>query len=798
MLRQFRKSPGFTLAVVATLALTVALSTTVFSVLDAVFLRPLPYNHPERIFALRTISTQGYTQPASYPEFLDWRRDAAPQINVAGYSGISSEINAELNGAAVALHAVSTTDNFFDVLGVKPRLGRTFEPGEEDSARGFVAVLSYEVWHDLFAARTDAIGEKIKLDGRPYTVIGVMPQGFRFPVDRTDAIYFPLHLTKNQRDARGNHWLWTIARTGAGVTRTQAQSRLEQIFAHLAEIYPGTKGRRVQCIDLATNILGNSAPALRLLLYGVVALIAIGCVNLAGLLLARGVRMEQEIAIRSALGAGRARLVARLLSENLAQAIAGGLLGILLADLLIETTRLLLASALNRGAEVELNGTVLAVSLTVSILTSVLAGLWPALRLSTASAANSLRAGNRGGMDRGQHRLRAAFVCVQVSLALVLLITSGLVFRELARLQQADFGFDPSHILTAEVDLSPGTYEKTDVFTSFFHPMLERAASIPGVRAAGLIQVLPIQNWGWNSDIQIVGQPPAPPNQERLAEYRMVTSGYFPAFGVRLLRGRFLDEKIDTPNSQRVMVVNQRFVDRFIPPALDPIGQAILDGDDKVVIVGVVSNIRQSVFQPALAEMDMPLYQIPPNLRNQYISSMQLVLATANAPQTIIPDLRRLFGDLDRTLPFRAPQSMDEVVASALTFERLENWAFGSFAALALMLALIGLYGLISHEVELARRDMGIRIALGASRGRMFRLVYSRVGAMLAIGVAGGVLATFAARKLIATVVPLHSGRDAETITALIAIFAAVSLAAAFLPAHRAATVDPMASLRAE
>ena len=795
--RQFRRAPVFTLTVIATLGLTVGLSTAVFSVMDAVFLRPLPYDQPDRIFSLRTYSPQGYTQPASYPEFLDWRRDAAAFSTVGAYNSFQS-VNAELAGGAVSLHAVAASDNFFDVLGVKPLLGRTFNRGEEEPGRNFVAVLSQEVWRDFFGARTDAIGAKIKLDGRPYTVIGVMPAGFRFPISRTGAIYFPLNMTPRQREARGSHWLPTIARLAAGISREEAQSRFDQAFTHLVEAHPESKGRRVRLIDLQTFTVGNSSAALRLLLYGVLALIAIGCVNLAGLMFARGVRMEQEMAIRSALGASRVRLIGRLLSENLVHAVVGGALGLLLADVLLEATRALLASALNRGAEVRVNETVLMASLAVSILTSLIAGLWPALRLSTTSAANSLRSGNRGGMDRGQNRLRAAFVCVQVSLALVLLVTSGLVFRELARLQQADFGFDPSRILAAEIDLSPGSYENRDVVTSFYTPLLERAGAIPGVQSAGLIQVLPIQTWGWNSDVQIAGQPPPPPNQERLAEYRLVTPGYYAAFGIRLVRGRLLDEKIDTPTSQRVMVVNESFVRRFIPPGLDPVGQAVLDGQDKVAIVGVVSDIRQSVLQPALAETDIPISQIPPMMRNQFMSSMQLVLRTANAPGTVVADLRRMFTDLDRTLPFRTPETMEEVVAEALTLNRLENWAFASFAALALVLALIGLYGLISHEVELSRRDMGIRIAVGASRGRIFALVYRRVGVMLGIGVAGGILATMAARQLVATVVPVHAGRDAATLIALTGIFAAVSLAAAFLPARRAATVDPMESLRVD
>ncbi len=796
-IRRFRQAPAFTLTVIATLGLTVGLSTTIFSVMDAVFLRPLPYPQPERMFSLRTYSPQGYTQPAAYPEFVDWRREGAPFAEVGGYSTFQS-VNAELSGGAVSLHAVLTSDNFFSVVGVKPLLGRTFERGEEDLGRNSVAVLSHEVWHDFFGEQPEAVGAKIKLDGVPYTVIGVMPQGFRFPISRTNAIYIPLKMTTMQRESRGNHWLPTVARLRPGVSREEAQSRFDQTFAHLAEAHPETKGRRIRLIDLRTFTVGDSRNALRLLLYGVLALIAIGCVNLAGLLFARGVRMEQEMAIRSALGASRSRLIARLLSENLVHAILGGALGLLLADVLLDATRRLLASALSRGAEVHLNGTVLAASLTVSILTSVIAGLWPALRLSTTSAANSLRSGNRGGMDRGQNRLRASFVCVQVSLAMVLLVTAGLVFRELARLQRSDFGFQPASILTAEVDLSPGTYENRDVVASFYTPLLEHVGSIPGVQSAGLIQIVPIQNWGWNSSVEIVGQPPPPPDQERLAEFRLVTPGYFPVFGIRLIRGRMLSDKLDTPESQQTMVVNERFVERYILRGLDPVGQALKDGKDKVIIVGVVSNIRQSVYEPALAEMDYPVSQIPPAMRSQFVASMHLVMRTANAPASIIADVRRTFAELDKTLPFRTPQTMDEIVSEALTLQRLENWAFASFAVLALVLALLGLYGLISHEVELSRRDIGIRIAVGASRGRIFKLVYKRVGGMLAIGLAGGIAGTWAARQLIATVVPVQAGRDAETLIVLTGIFAAVSLAAAFLPARRAATVDPMQSLRVD
>jgi putative ABC transport system permease protein len=372
------------------------------------------------------------------------------------------------------------------------------------------------------------------------------------------------------------------------------------------------------------------------------------------------------------------------------------------------------------------------------------------------------------------------------------------VFQALARLQHAEFGFDPSHILTAEINLSPAAFKDRDAMADFYRPMLEKVRAIPGVTDAGLIQILPIQNWGWNSDIRIVGQPAPPANQERLAEYRMVTPGYFPVFGVKLVKGRLLDDKLDTPTSAPVVVVNERFVERFIPAGVDPIGQGIQDGKTPTTIVGVVKNIRQSIFNPPLAEADYPVSQIPAQFTAQALSTMQLAVRTSGPPTAITQDLRRTFADIDKTLPFRTPESMEGVIASAVTLQRLENWLFGSFAALALVLALIGLYGLVSHEVELSRRDMGIRVAIGATRGRIFGLVYRRVGIMLAGGLAAGAVATYAARKLLAAVVTLKPERDLASLLGLAGVFLAVALLAAFVPARRAATVDPMSSLRAE
>ena len=538
-LRMIRNNPGFAFVVIATLALTVALGTTVFSVLYAVFIQPLPYHQPDRIVSLRTISPQNYQQPASYPEFLDWRRDARSFSALAAYSTYGS-VNFQTGGASIALHSVAASDNFFDVFGVKPTLGRTFQPGEEQPGRNFVTVLSHEVWQTQFGGRPDALGSKVKLDGLTYTVIGVMPAGFRFPINQTESIYLPLHMRENQRTGRGNHWLPTVARLKDGVTPQAAQAEMSSVLNQLGHIYPDTRGRRVKLIDLASFTVGNTGAALHLLVYAVLALLAIGCVNIAGLLFARGVRLQGEAAMRSVLGAPRFTLIRQFLTESLLFALAGGVLGIALAYALIAATKVLLVASLARGVDVHLNLPALATSLLIATVTSLLAGLFPAIRVSGASMNLALRSGSRTSAGRGQHRLRAAFVVTQVALALVLLVTAGLLFRQLSGLFHTPLGFNPDHILTAEIDLSPGVYEKRDVLANFYTPLLERVQAIPGVRAAGLIQLVPIQNYGWNSDVHIAGQPPAPPNEERLAEYRLLTPGYYRVFGLPVLPRPFL------------------------------------------------------------------------------------------------------------------------------------------------------------------------------------------------------------------------------------------------------------------
>jgi len=792
--RQVYKAPGFAATAIVTLALAIGVTTAVFTVIDAVMIRPLPFDHPEEIFYLQTNSPQGYLQPSSYPEYLEWRRENEVFSALAGYS--SGSANFEGPAGPVALQSVSTTDNYFDVFGVRPILGRTFAAGEDQPGKNDVAVLSYELWQQAFGGQASALGQTIKLNGGAYTVIGVMPASFRYPLRMRGAIYTPLHIPKELAESRGTHWLPALGRLKPGVSPAQAQANMNQVIAAISRAHPDEQGRWCELIELKLRSIGDSQKPLEVLIFAVLTLLAIGCVNVAGLLLARGVKREREMALRTAIGAGRWRIVRQLLIESLLLALAGAIGGTLLAYGLIELTRKLLITALARGADVNLSGTGLLVALAVAVIASLVAGLIPAFRLSGTAPTHALKTTRSSGASRGQHRLRASFVVAQISLSLVLVVISGLLLRALAGLRATDLGFEPKGLAATEIDLSKGSYEGRDIVSALYLPLVQRVRALPGVKEAGLIQMMPIQDSGMNGDVHITGHAPDPPNEERLAEIRAVNSSYFRTMGIPLLRGRLLDEKLDTLTSPHVIVVNKAFVDKFLSKDENPIGMH-LDGRD-VTIVGVVGSIRQDITQSPMAEMDFPISQIPVKDMLTDLSGMQLVVRAADKPESVIASLRQSLHETDPSIPFRQPLTMGDIIRDVLVFERLENWLLGTFAAFAALLAIVGLYALISHEVELSTHDIGVRMALGSTRVSVLTAVYRRVSSMLLAGVAVGLILTWAVRKLVASMLVMHAAKDAPVIAGLAAAMLTAGMLAVLLPAKRAASVDPMVALRYE
>lgn len=798
-LRQLRNAPGFALVVVFTLALAIGVSTAVFSVLDATVVRPLPYNDPDRIVQLNTRSPQGYTQPASWLQYVDWRRENRTLLALAGYQ--VSSANVESSSGTMAVRAVYGTDNFFDVFAVNPLLGRTFTAGEDSPGRNDVVVLSYDLWRRDFGGRVEVLGSALKVDGVVNTVIGVMPPGFRYPLGVVDAIYRPVHLPARVLTMRGSHFLPTLGRLRPGATLATAQADLSHVFDDLGRVYPDEAGRKVELLTLAHATLGSTAAPLRVLTLAVFGVLLIGCMNIAGLLMARGVRRERELSLRSAVGATRGRIVQQLLTEAAVLSLAGGVAGVVLAAGLLQMMRQLLIHSLARGGEAHLNLAVLAATFAVAVLSGLLAGVLPALQSSQVDPARTLRSGGSAGTNRGQSRVRSVLISGQVAIALMLLVCSGLLLRNLHSLRSTELGISTNNILTEEVFITSANYVGRDPLVNFYTPLLDEVRSIPGVQGAGIINVLPIQDWGNNGDMAIIGKPPAAPNEERLAEIRTLTPGAIEALGGRLIQGRMLQAS-DDHTSAFVATVNQAFLRKFFSPGEDAVGRQIDWGADhlRLTIVGVTSDMRQSLSQLPMAEMDISVGQIPTAFALDELTRMKIVVRTAGsiAPQSIAGPLQRAMHDVDASVPFRAPLTMNQIIGETLTFERLEGWLFGIFAALALLLSLIGIYGMVHHEVELQTRDIGVRMALGSTRGRVVRQILQRVTLLMAVGIGLGWMLTLAMQRALTSILVLHAAHDAALLGMLTAALAAVGVAASLLPARRAAGINPMIALRME
>ena len=801
-LRQLRRAPGFTLTVTLTLALSVGVATAVFCVIYNTILQPLPFTHPDRIVAIQSISQSGYTQPASWPSFKDERAQAGAFTALAGYMDyFKISVDTPSSGPTL-LPSVQSTDNFFQVFGVRPMLGRTYLSGEEQQGRNSVAVLSYGLWKNYFNGNRGILNRAVKLDGHEFTIIGVMPAGFAFPLNARNAVYIPLQFSQPWMTGRGNHWLQSVARLKDGVSIEQAQANLTQVFANIGRAFPDTdNGRMVRLDGLADSTSSKSRGPLWTLLGAVLAVLLIGCVNVAGLLLARGVKREREMGMRVAIGAGRTRLLRQVLTEGSLLAALGAAGGLLVAWITLRLMRAFLIHALQRGANVHLNWTVLAVGVATAVIAALASSIYPALRLSGVDPNAVLKAGGGAGIGLAQHRLRSSFIVTQVALTMVLVAVAGLLIRNVTHYRDSDLGFDPAHILTTRINLSPPRYQGRDAVADFYQPLFDRVAQIPGVRAVGAINLPPIAEYGSNSDIHIAGQPPAPPNEERLAENRLVSAGYFRVFGIPLHAGRLLSPSLDRPeNAAPTVVVNEAFVKKFIPAGLDATTQRIDDNADEkkwTRIIGVVGNVRQNLYEPPLAERDFLMNELPAQ-ETPLLMNMALVVRFDGSAAFIVPALRSALHEIDPTVPFIQPRTMTQVVSETLVFERMESWLFGIFAGLALLLALVGLYGLLSHEVEQGTRDIGVRMALGATRGRILAATLARVSWMLCVGVVAGIALTIAARKMIGMVIYFNTQHDAGWFSLLALALVGAGFLAALIPAARAASVEPIEALRIE
>ncbi len=800
-LRQLRKSSAFSLAVVLTLALGIGTTAAMFSVVDAVVLRPLPYNKVDRIVDVGTHSASTFWQVCSWPGYLEMRRENATFQDLAGYAPYWG-MTLRVGDQAQYVRVTQGTDNFFHVFGVNPMLGRTFLPGEDIPGTNNIVVLSYEIWRRAFNGNRNVVGTAVHLDGESYQVIGVMPAGFRFPLGEPNVVYIPMHVRPNWVAGWRDHWLLTIGLVKPGVNLQTAQADMSRVMVNIGNQKPDSdRGRTVQLMPITAALHGeNELPEMWVMLGAVLAVLLTACVNVAGLLMVRGLAREREMALRIAIGAAKFRIVRQLLVENILLGALGGATGLLFAMGLLAAMKVFLAQAFMRGGNVQLNLPVVLATLGISLLSSIGAGLFPALRASKSDPNRALKSGVSAGTARSQNRLRAGFVITQIALSLVLVVFSGLLLLTLRRMLQVDLGLNPKNLLMLGINIPSGDYGDRGYVQTLISPLEERVTSIPGVVAAGIVDQPPVLGYGSGTTMQLVGRPPDPPDRERSSETRTLTPGYYAAIGAPIVQGRRFSS-LDIPSSQPTVIVNEAWVREFLTNHEDPTGQAFLQPGAKpsIAIVGVVRDARQTLADPARPEIDFPFSNMTLAQQKDTGSlSVCLFIRISVPPASIIGQLREALREVAPAVAFQTPATMDDLLDDALVTNRMESWVFGIFAGISVVLLAVSVHGLLTQEVTSRTRDIGVRIAVGASRATIARMMLKRISFLLAVGLGAGVGIVFLLHRVVASVVAMQFERDGVVIAALALLLGAIGLAAAIPPTRRAAAVDPVQTLRME
>jgi putative ABC transport system permease protein len=796
--RQLRRSPAFTAVAVLTLALGVGAVTAIFSVVDAVLLRPLPVPEPEGLLVLAERNATG-TLGVSPGNFLDWQARNRTLEGLAAFAAGSYVVGEAGEPERVAGAAV--TGDFFALLRARPALGRLFAPEEVRPGGEPVVVLGHGLWQRRFGGRPEVVGSSVRLDGTPRTVVGILPDGFAFP-DAASEAWIPLLLDPD-RTRRGGRTLDAIARLGPGATVEQARADLDSVARGLEAEFPEyAAGWRVQATPIHEQVVGQVRRPLWLLLGAVVLVLLIACANVANLLLARASGRRRELAVRTALGASRARLVTQLLTECALLALLAGALGALLASAGTRALAIWAAGILPRTTEIGVDARVLGFALGVSALTALLCGLLPSLRAARSGGAPELAEGARGVVGaRAQRRLLSSLVIGDVALALVLVLGAALLLRSFQHLLAVDPGFRPENLLTFRVALPATRYAEASAVTAFYERAGERLRALPSVEAVGTIHTVPIGGFGSVRPFRLAGQPVPPPGQETTAQYRLVSPDYFAAMGIPLVAGRRFDAR-DRADAPLAVIVNQEFARRFLV-GTEPVGTGVTFGgyeDLWAEVVGVVGDVRQfDLRQAAVPEMYWPEAQVAktasPTLAN-HRRGMTFVLRTRGEPGPLADAARRAVLAADPEQPVFALRSMADVLSTSLARARLTLRLFSLFAGVALLLALVGLYALLAYAVSERRHEIGVRLALGAQGRDIFRLIVGEGMRLVVVGATLGLAAALATTRLLAGLLFGVAPTDPATFAAVALLLAATGLLAASLPARHAAAVDPLVALR--
>jgi putative ABC transport system permease protein len=796
-LRGLRRSPAFVTVAVLCLALGIGANAAIFSVVNAVLLKPLPYGDPDRLVQLNeTFTWNGVegTGSISYPDFVDWQAQATAFERIGGY--VWGNVNLQGTEQPERLLSVAATADVFPVLGVRPALGRTFAPGEDRPGRDQVVVLSDALWRKRFGADPRIVGRAIALDGKPRTVVGVMPPAFSFPPRWRTDVWVPLAADSNQVHGRGRHFMFAVARLEPGVTLDRANAQLKAVAARIAAANPDDQaGRSALVTPLRETVVGWVRPALLVLLGAVGLVLLIACANVANLLLVRAAVRRHEVAIRLALGASRARLVRQFLVESLLLAAAGAAAGGALAWAALHALRPFTESAVRLAGAVPLDRSVFLFLVAITLLSGLAFGLVPALQASGGSVRSDLMAaGTKTTATAGQQRFRSALVVGEIALSLVLLVGAGLLMRGFLLLRGVAPGFDAEGVLTAHVAIPAQRLESLGPTQPFLRPALERLRQIPGVRSVGLINMLPTQNYGSNGTFGVVGQDPLPPERAPIAEVRAVSPGYFQSLGIPLKAGRLLAE-YEGARGEQSLVINETLARQYLKG--DPVGQQLTGfAETPYTVVGVVGDVRQSGLTEApRAEA---YFSYADTAVTGFFDDVTFVIKTSGEPSALEGPVRAALHAVAPDIPVFGVRTMEEVVSASLSWNRYTSLLLGAFAGVALLLSVVGLYGVISYLVTQRTREMGIRMALGAQARDVVRLVMRHGARLTVAGVVLGLAGAYAFTRLLASLLYGVSARDPLTFALVPAVLAAVALAAAYVPARRASRADPLLAIRAE
>jgi putative ABC transport system permease protein len=782
------KSPGFTAMAVIALALGIGANTAIFSVVNAVLLRPLPFKEPDRLVRMWETNPQSSTFSTSDPNFLDFRSQNQVFEEMGAWRYQAMNLIERDEPQQILATAVSAS--VFPMLGVTPALGRTFN-SDEDRVGGNnrVIVLGDGLWRRSFGADAQVLGKNITLDSQTYTVIGVMPRDFDFP----QAVQAWVPLAANASSNRANHMLGAAGRMKPGITLEQARTEMQSIATRLSKQYPESNGGwGARLASFSEWLIGPAFERTVWVLLAAVALVLlIACANVANLLLAKATTRQKEIAIRAALGASRVRLARQLLTESALLALLGGSAGLLLSVWGIEVVRSMGRGNVPRLNEVSVDPRVIAFACAAALLSAGIFGLAPALHMWKSDVHRNLGDGTRSSASGTRGRARSALVVGEIALAMVLLISAGLMMKSFVSLLQLNPGFRADHVLMANVALPASRY-KPPQRAAFFRQLMEHLAAVPGVQQVGAINIGPLSGGSTATQVTIPGRTPASRDEFLSANWRTVTPGYFAAMGVPLQRGRLLNDDDAGDGRPPTLIINQTMARRWWPNE-DPVGKTVLPEGNKTpyTIVGVVGDVR-----------DVSLNTEPaPTMYFSYGGgwpSMTILVHSTADPSAVANAMREQVHSLDRTLPLTAVGSLQEAISASVAQPRFSTVLLGTFSALALLLAVVGIYGVVSYSVTQRTFEIGIRMALGAQQSDVLKLVLGHGLALVGIGVAVGLIAALASTRILKTLLFGVSATDPLVFTAIVALLAGVALLASYIPARRATRVDPMVALRYE